>query len=157
MASMQRSGDRYTWVINSICKALLTSWACDLTPEDTAFVNGDDSAVDRPCTVKQLPHSEWVLKASNGPVGEFSGFLLGGEQPYYSPKGLQYRVDILESRDPSARDKWLAYMDLLTHSDPHSSISVDIASRAMPHLPPDLFRQKLPLPMHAQFFPDRRF
>jgi hypothetical protein len=144
MATMQNSGDRYTWCLNSIRRAIVTSLVCQLTPADTAAINGDDAAVDRQLTPLPFPDSPWEFKNHNGLYGEFSGFELGGPEPTYSARGLFYRALILESRDPSAQDKWTNYLDLLQWAPRDSPEALSVVQMAKKYLRPDLLLKFLP-------------
>lgn len=148
MATMQNSGDRYTWILNSIRRAVVTSIVCDLTAEDTAAINGDDAAIDRFASAKPFPDSPWLFKDENAQRVEFSGFTLGGTTPLYSAHGLWYRTCILMSRDPSAQEKWESYLNLLSYADLDSPYAATIARHAQTHMNPDKFWQHLPKPLH---------
>lgn len=156
MATMQNSGDRFTWPLNSVRRAVVTSIVCQVTPEDHVAINGDDAAIDRCLVALDFPDSPWVFKNQNGLTGEFSGFELGGELPMYSDVGINYRALILQSRDPSAQDKWVNYFDLLRFCDMDSAWSIDTARLGHAHMQPDLFREYLPAPLR-QHFPDVDF
>jgi hypothetical protein len=151
MGTMQNSGDRYTWTLNTIRRAIVTSIVCEIRPEDTLTVNGDDAALDRFCFAKPFPDSPWFFKDENGQTGEFSGFTLGGPTPLYSASGLLYRTFILESRDPSAQDKWMNYLGLLAATDLSDPSAVEVAISAHRHMKPELFAQYLPTPLRASF------
>lgn len=152
MATMQNSGDRFTWVINCVIRAPVTSLTCSMVEEDTAVINGDDGGVDRECDIVPIPDSPWEFKNVNGKEVEFSGFMLGGPEPYYSSEGLHYRTMILISRDPSAQDKWINYLDLLSNAPPDDPLSLDVARSAHQHMKPHLFSQYLP-PAYRPHFP----
>jgi hypothetical protein len=123
-----------------------------IRPEDTVYVNGDDAAVDRECECLPFPNSPWEFKSINGPRVEFSGFEVGGPEPEYSAKGIQYRAWILESRDPSAQDKWVNYLDLLQYSDPEAPEAIEVARKASYYLPRSKFVEFLP-PRFRSYFP----
>jgi len=151
MATMQNSGDRYTWPLNTVRRAVVTSIVCEVKEEDTVAVNGDDAAIDRYCHAKDFPDSPWEFKNVNGPTVEFSGFELGTENPTYSAQGLHYRTLILTSRDPSAQDKWVNYMDLLQFCPPDHPMSLDVARCAHQHMKEDLFTRYLPSTYQTHF------
>jgi hypothetical protein len=151
MKTMQNSGDRYTWILNSIRRAVVTSIVCELTPDDTAAINGDDAAVDRYCYAKAFPNSPWAFKDENARRIEFSGFLLGGTTPTYSAHGLWYRTAILKSRDPSAQEKWESYLGLLKYTNLDSPYAMSVARDAKHHMPEDSFWHFLPQPLHSYF------
>jgi len=150
MATMQPSGDRFTWPVNCIRRAVVTSIVCQLTDEDNAFINGDDAAVDRNCNALTFPDSPWEFKDINGDVVDFSGFSVGGDKPEYSAAGILYRTQILVSRDPSAADKWANYMDLLQWCDMDAPETIAVANMFQTyalqyaHMGPDYFREYLP-------------
>jgi hypothetical protein len=156
MATMQNSGDRYTWSLNTVRRAVVTSLVCEITYRDTVAVNGDDAAVDRECHAKPFPDSPWEFKNDNGRRVEFSGFELGGPRPTYSASGLLYRTMILMNRDPSAQDKWVNYLDLLQHAPADADESVYVARCAQQHMQPDLFIRYLP-PAFRSLFPTLQF
>jgi hypothetical protein len=151
MATMQNSGDRYTWPLNTVRRAVVTSLVCQVEPSDTVTINGDDAAIDRFCTALPFPDSPWEFKDSNGMVVEFSGFDLGGPKPTYSASGIHYRSLILQSRDPSAQDKWENYLDLLQHADLDTPEASDVARMAHIYLKPDRFAKALPTPLRSLF------
>nr|QXN75447.1 MAG: RNA-dependent RNA polymerase [Grapevine-associated tymo-like virus 1] len=151
MATMQNSGDRFTWPINTARRAIVTEYVCDLTDDDVAAVNGDDISVDRFCTAKQLPNSPWIFKDVNAQTVEFSGYELGGPEPHYSSDGLWYRTLILMSRNPTAQDKWVNYMTLLADCDLQHPSTLLVADAARQHMSPELFRQYLPAPLHNHY------
>jgi hypothetical protein len=152
MATMQNSGDRYTWPLNTVRRAVVTSIVCDVKPEDTVAVNGDDAAIDRNCSATQFPDSPWVFKDCNGYRVEFSGFELGGPEPTYSASGIWYRTAILMSRDPSAQDKWVNYLDLLQYTDLNDPHAIDVARAAHQHMKPvSRFAECLPEPLRPHF------
>jgi len=144
MATMQNSGDRYTWVLNSIRRAVVTSIVCQVQQSDTVAINGDDAAIDRVCDALPFPDSPWEFKDQNGLTGEFSGFTLGLKEPVYDAAGIQYRTDILVSRDPSALDKWVNYLDLLSQADPSTPEAINVAYQAKQYMPPALFEEFVP-------------
>jgi len=151
MKTMQNSGDRYTWPINTVRRAVVTDIVLELRDDDTCAVNGDDAAVDRVCEAKHFPDSPWVFKNDNGMRVEFSGFELGGPTPYYSAEGIHYRHLILLSRDPSAQDKWYNYLDLLRHADLDTPEALAVARAACQHMHPHLFIEALPAPLRVHF------
>jgi len=151
MATMQNSGDRYTWALNSLRRATLASLVCQVTPADTVAINGDDEAIDRMVDALPFKDSPWEFKDQNGMTGEFSGFELGGPTPLYSARGIAYRTLILMSRDPSAQDKWVNYLDLLSHCDLDSPEAVDVANSARQHMHLELFQEYLPSPLRPLF------
>lgn len=156
MATMQNSGDRYTWTLNSIRRAILASYVLGVRPDDTLAINGDDEAMDRCAEARPFPDSPWEFKDQNGATGEFSGFELGGPKPVYSASGIHYRAMILESRDPSAQDKWYNYLDLLRHADPDTPEAATTARMAREHMRPELFVEALPVafrPLFPEVFP----
>jgi hypothetical protein len=152
MATMQNSGDRYTWPLNSARRAVVASWVLQIQPEDTCAINGDDEATDRLCESRTLTDTPWVFKDENGWRGEFSGFELGGPEPTYSAAGIHWRAQILESRDPSAQDKWVNYLDLLGHAETDHPLSVATAHMAHTYMKPELFHAFLP-PKYRTLFP----
>jgi len=151
MRTMQNSGDRYTWILNSIRRAVVTSLVCSIQPEDTTAINGDDAAVDRYCTALPLLRSPWAFKDENARRVEFSGFLLGGTTPTYSAHGLWYRTAILKSRDPSAQEKWESYLGLLRHANLDSPYALAVARDAQRFMSYDSFWHHLPKPLHSYF------
>lgn len=151
MATMQNSGDRFTWPINSVRRAVVASYVLQLQPEDTCAINGDDEATDRCIEAIPLLDTPWVFKDQNGDTGEFSGFTLGGPEPEYSAEGVYYRSLILEDRDPSAQDKWTNYLDLINMADRNSTEAVLVAHSAHRHMKPELFKQFLPPQFHSLF------
>jgi len=151
MGTMQNSGDRYTWSLNSIRRAVVTSLINSVTAEDTVAINGDDSAIDRFALSAVFPDSPWEFKDQNGMRGEFSGFELGGEVPEYSAGGILYRTMILESRDPSAMDKWVNYLGLLEFANPDTPEAAAVAMSAEQHMRPELFARYLPVALRSLF------
>jgi len=151
MGTMQNSGDRYTWSLNSIRRAVVTSLINHVTCEDTVAINGDDSAIDRFASSDVFPDSPWVFKDQNGMRGEFSGFELGGSVPEYSAGGILYRTMILESRDPSAADKWVNYLGLLEFANHDTPEAAAVAFSAERHLSPELFGRYLPKSLRSLF------
>lgn len=151
MATMQNSGDRYTWPLNSIRRAVVASLVCHVTSDDTVAINGDDEAIDRCLDAETFPNSPWEFKDQNGYRGEFSGFELGGETPVYSARGIHYRCMILVSRDPSAQDKWVNYLDLLQHCNLDEPEAIDVARAAHAYMHPELFAVALPPPLQPLF------
>jgi hypothetical protein len=151
MATMQNSGDRYTWPLNTVRRAVVTSIVCQVQPEDTCAVNGDDAAIDRCLTALPFPDSPWEFKDQNGYRGEFSGFELGGDEPTYSAEGLFYRSAILVSRDPSAQDKWVNYLDLLKFAGRDEPQAAWVAATAQRYMKPELFAQFLPIQFQPLF------
>jgi len=151
MATMQNSGDRYTWPLNSVRRAVVASLINHVTPADTVAINGDDEAIDRYCDSDYFPDSPWEFKNLNGPRGEFSGFELGGAIPEYSARGIHYRTMILESRDPSAQNKWLNYLGLLQHAKHDTPEAMDVARSASVHMAPELFKTSLPVALRGMF------
>lgn len=151
MRTMQNSGDRYTWILNSVRRAVVTSIVCQIKPEDTVAINGDDAAVDRHCHALPFPNSPWLFKDENASRVEFSGFLLGGTTPTYSAHGLWYRTAILKSRDPSAQEKWESYLGLLSYADLDSPYAMSVARDAKQYMSFDSFWHHLPKPLHSYF------
>jgi len=156
LQTAQPSGDRFTWTLNSMRRAVVASIVLKVKPEDTVAINGDDEALDRCADALPFPDTVWEFKDQNGPTGEFSGFELGGPEPVYSARGIHYRTMVLMSRDPSAVEKWVNYLGLLEHVDCHAWEALDVARAARDHMPEHLFRAALPAAFRPHF-PDVRF
>jgi len=151
LQTAQPSGDRFTWTLNSMRRAVVASLVLGVKPEDTVAINGDDEALDRCAETKPFPDTVWEFKDQNGPTGEFSGFELGGPTPVYSARGIHYRMMVLISRDPSAVEKWTNYLGLLEHVDCHAWEALDVARAAAEHMPEDLFKAALPAAFRPHF------
>jgi hypothetical protein len=147
----QPSGDRYTWTLNSIRRAVVAAMLLNVQPEDTVAINGDDEAMDRCSDSLPMADTPWEFKNLNGPTGEFSGFELGGPNPEYSARGIWYRTVILTSRDPSAQEKWVNYLELLRHVNPDAWECLDVARLAHTHMKADLFAACLPPALRVHF------
>jgi hypothetical protein len=151
LQTAQPSGDRYTWTMNTIRRAVVSSIVLQVQPEDTLAVNGDDAAMDRMADALPFPDSPWIFKNLNGMRGGFSGYELGGPRPTYSARELWYRTAILLTRDPTAQEKWVNYLSLLERSDPEEWEALNVAQMAHKHMKPDLFAAALPEQFHIHF------
>nr|QDH87741.1 MAG: hypothetical protein H3Bulk4115426_000002 [Riboviria sp.] len=58
---------------------------------------------------------------------------------------------ILESRDPSAQNKWLNYLGLLQHAKHDTPEAMDVARSASVHMAPELFKTSLPVALRGMF------
>jgi len=145
MKTMQNSGDRGTWPMNTVRRAVVSSLILHVTSDDTLVVNGDDAWLDRYATADFFPDSPWFFKDENAPTTEFSGLMLSQTgKVSYSPTGLQYRCWLLEERGVVDPNRWMGYADLLSLIDTESPAVTDIIDILSRHISPAQLLPRIP-------------
>jgi hypothetical protein len=152
MATMQNSGDRGTWPMNTLRRAVVSTLVLHITPDDTLVVNGDDAWVDRTASADPFPDSPWVFKDLNAPTTEFSGFDLSENgTATYSPVGLLYRCWVQEQFGVTDPNRWIGYADLLSLVTSDQPEVLEIARILSRYLPSHILTNRLPPHIVSQY------
>lgn len=117
---MQPSGNRYTWILNTVRNAALTGASLTVPPGTPAAFSGDDSGLQGDYKKAQgfIPH-QWkmVPKRIVSDSTEFCGFTLGAQSLHVSSDSLAYRARIAIQRGDFRPDVWRSYLDLAGEAD----------------------------------------
>jgi hypothetical protein len=109
MSAMQASGDRYTWLCNTIGNMGVTGVQFPDYKNEAACFSGDDMLINATLRFKffRIPFN-FIPKVVYGAVNEFCGFLYGRQRLVVSSEALLHRCHIaLENGEVSA-DYWLS-------------------------------------------------
>jgi hypothetical protein len=153
IATIQNSGDRFTWVLNTLRRAVVTFYVTSPDGDTHFFFNGDDATADKPLMSRQLENSPWLFKDETGSIVEFSGYEMGHDDPRYSGLGLYYRCAILRSRNTTQADRWEAYLVLSELVSVDDEYLMPILTMCADHLSTSRFSQLLSA-NHTHLFSD---
>jgi hypothetical protein len=164
MATMQNSGDRGTWDMNSLRRAVVSCIVMRVEPifhqfsqtsvgreyvrkhvpgyappapgyVENLIINGDDALLDVAKTTSEFPDSNWVFKDLVGESMEFSGMDFRPDgRVTFSPFGLYYRCLIKVESNTSDPIQWDAYATLYSLVDSESPYALEIARLLARHL-----------------------
>jgi len=143
---MQHSGDRWTWLLNTVGNMALTGHSFSrITPEDGVCFSGDDMIVSGKPKYDLPNPGSWGFqpKLSTSAVGDFCGFQYGGDHLYISPSELAHRGIMSLEDGVNQENYWQSYAHSLRFAVPDStqtpaySRAVDVlrlAHSLYPHL-----------------------
>jgi hypothetical protein len=135
MAIMQNSGDRFTWPLNSLRNAVVTTCNFGFRPDVCYWFNGDDFICDdvvSPTGMLVTP-LRFVGKFGSGPIGIFSGWRFAGPVCTTDSASLLYRCDIASARGRSDIEYWQSAADLAQFCCPDDVEYPHIVSRLAEH------------------------
>jgi hypothetical protein len=107
----QESGDRWTWILNTLRNAALTGASLDCPVGTPICVSGDDSvtlgAWRRPSNFNP---SSWLMvpKREEGSTMEFCGLIFGGSDVSFDPSVIHWRSRFGLQQGRSDPDYWLS-------------------------------------------------
>lgn len=107
----QESGDRWTWILNTLRNAALTGASLDCPPHTPLCVSGDDSV-----TLGAWRKSdgffpgEWLMvpKREEGTTMEFCGLIFGGTDVSFDPSVIHWRARFGLQQGRADPDYWLS-------------------------------------------------
>jgi hypothetical protein len=115
----QESGDRWTWLLNSLRNAALTGAALDCPVSTPATFSGDDGNVlgDWRTTTGFSPH-DWLMKpkVERGTKLEFCGLVFGGPDISYDDAVVHWRSRFGLQQGRNDVDYWRSIRDAIRES-----------------------------------------
>nr|WAK79901.1 MAG: polyprotein [Deltaflexiviridae sp.] len=122
LPAMQRSGDPYTWLANTLVNIMYTPKAFSIPRGTPVGFSGDDFIANGVFTVKDLPGFTFVNKPLNGQLLEFCGYMYGGPTLHISPRVILHRG--LLALEDGRRDQafWDSYQDSIFEAQPQDGI-----------------------------------
>jgi len=151
----QESGDRWTWLINSLVNAAVTGAAIDCPPRTPATFSGDDGNVlGRWFTTVGFKVSDWLMKpkVDRGTRLEFCGLIFGGPDISYDDAVVHWRARFGLQQGRNDIDYWRSIRDAIRESASKLGTSTTALSNArlQLHRAVDWFSlpQSLKLPDH---------
>jgi len=120
---MQASGDRYTWVLNTLRNVALMSWLFEIPTGTPMAFSGDDSLICGHFPITKHYHpSEWRMsfKPFWGRTGPFCGWTFGGTDLYIHGAALLHRARIFLQRGIASADSWRSIRDAVNFLNPDS-------------------------------------
>jgi hypothetical protein len=145
LPAMQASGDRNTWLCNTLGNMMLTSLSFNFPTGTPACFSGDDMILNGDFTFSDPHISTFKPKLERGDRLEFCGFTYGGQQLYLAPTVLLHRLTMaLEDgrRDLAFWDSALLAIRQAQTGDPEpdpvlgSCLALSMAARRAFNLPP---------------------
>jgi hypothetical protein len=135
MAIMQNSGDRFTWPLNSLRNAVVTTCNFGFRLDVCYWFNGDDFICDNVVTPTGLLTTplRFVGKFGSGPIGIFSGWRFSGSDCFTDSASLLYRCDIASARGRSDIEYWQSAADLAQFCCPDDVEYPHIVARLAQH------------------------
>jgi hypothetical protein len=109
MPAMQASGDRYTWLCNTIGNMALTALVFNPDPNAPACFSGDDMVLRGSYHGSIPPRFKFIPKTLHGDELEFCGFMYGGPSLHISPAVLVHRGMQALGDGRLDRDYWDSY------------------------------------------------
>jgi hypothetical protein len=111
MPAMQFSGDRYTWLLNTVGNMALTGLLFDIKANQVAAFSGDDSilAGDPSFTEPEDLRFGFQPKVTRGFTGEFCGFMFGHDVLHVSPSVLLHRGTMALEDGRRDEDYWRSF------------------------------------------------
>jgi hypothetical protein len=118
MPAMQASGDRYTWLNNTIGNMALTGISFDIDSSTVAAFSGDDMILcGEPHYSNPGRSFHFLPKLTVSNQGEFCGYMFGGGQLYVSPNVLLHRYTIALEDGRKDYDFWESANYALHYAD----------------------------------------
>lgn len=130
MRTMQNSGDRMTWPLNTLRNLVVTLLNLGYRSDFSYWFNGDDFICDGPTrpTGNLRTQLSFVGKPLSGPLGVFSGWLFGLSSLQVDAEAILYRCTIALSRNRLDEDYWRSVADQLSFLDPENRLYPEIAN-----------------------------
>jgi len=118
MPAMQASGDRYTWLNNTIGNMALTGISFDIDSSTVAAFSGDDMILcGEPHYSNPGRSFHFLPKLTVSNQGEFCGYMFGGTQLYVSPNVLLHRYTMALEDGRKDYDFWESANYALHYAD----------------------------------------
>lgn len=116
--AMQASGDRYTWLNNTIGNMAITGASFTLKGDETAAFSGDDMILCGSAAFNYLPvNRNFVPKVVVANTGEFCGLVFGTSVLHVDPKTLLHRATIAAEDNRRDYDFWESVSYTLRFAD----------------------------------------
>nr|QKN22695.1 RNA-dependent RNA polymerase [Erysiphe necator associated deltaflexivirus 4] len=107
----QESGDRWTWILNTLRNAALTGASLDCPKQTPVCVSGDDSVtLGAWRKTSGFNPNEWLMvpKREEGNSMEFCGLIFGGTDVSFDPAVVHWRSRFGLQQGRSDADYWLS-------------------------------------------------
>ncbi|QKN22684.1 RNA-dependent RNA polymerase [Erysiphe necator associated deltaflexivirus 3] len=107
----QESGDRWTWILNTLRNAALTGASLDCPRRTPVCISGDDSVtLGSWRKTTGFNPSEWLMvpKREEGVVMEFCGLIFGGPDVSFDPAVVHWRSRFGLQQGRADADYWLS-------------------------------------------------
>lgn len=107
----QESGDRWTWILNTLRNAALTGASLDCPKRTPLCVSGDDSVtLGAWRKTTGFEPSEWLMvpKREEGSTMEFCGLIFGGVDVSFDPAVVHWRSRFGLQQGRSDKDYWMS-------------------------------------------------
>jgi hypothetical protein len=88
---MQASGDRYTWLLNTVGNMALTGLSFNTPPKTPACFSGDDMILCGDFSYIPQPQFTFIDKVIHERGSEFCGYMYGAPKLHVSPRVLVHR------------------------------------------------------------------
>lgn len=150
--AMQASGDRFTWLHNTLGNMALTGHSFDLPSDVPAGFSGDDMILAGEYHRHDDVFRQFLPKVHSDARGEFCGYMFGGPTLYVAPNVLLHRVQMGIEGGRSDRDFWDSVDLTLRYSDDGSFYEsqeyaavaeISVAARRLFNLPTSRFPVQL--------------
>jgi hypothetical protein len=123
MPAMQASGDRYTWLMNTIGNMGLTGISFDAVDSACAF-SGDDMIICGSPTFSPPDGYAFQPKLTVAPTGEFCGHMFGSHSLHESSRYILHRATLAMEDGRNDQGFWDS-IDLSLRHAPNSAFFVD--------------------------------
>jgi hypothetical protein len=162
----QESGDRYTWILNTLRNAALTGASLDCPKRTPLAVSGDDSVtLGAWRRSSHFSPSDWIMqpKREEADFTEFCGMRFGGPDVTFDPTVLRWRAAFGLQLGRSDQDYWRSISDAiretaskLSRPTPMLSNAATLLNRAVYFFDLDPALMMPSFPTHAPDRPIRR-
>lgn len=112
----QESGDRFTWILNSLRNSALTGASLDCPKRTPLAVSGDDSVtLGAWRRSSNFSPSDWIMqpKREEADYTEFCGMKFGGSDVTFDPTVLRWRAAFGLQLGRSDQDYWRSISDAI--------------------------------------------
>nr|QYF50206.1 MAG: polyprotein [Sichuan deltaflexi-like virus 2] len=112
----QESGDRWTWILNSLRNAALTGASLDFPPRTPTCISGDDSVtLGAWRRTTGFNPDDWLMKPKReeGTTMEFCGLIFGGPDVSFDPSVVHWRSRFGLQQGRSDVDYWRSIRDAI--------------------------------------------
>jgi hypothetical protein len=133
----QESGDRWTWLFNSLLNAALTGAALDCPPRTPATFSGDDGNVlGQWFTTSGFRTSDWLMKpkVERGTKLEFCGLVFGGPDISYDSAVVHWRARFGLQQGRNDEEYWRSIRDSIRECAHRLGTSTPALSNAKQNL-----------------------
>nr|WNM95040.1 MAG: replication-associated protein [Diaporthe gulyae deltaflexivirus 1] len=129
----QESGDRYTWILNTLRNAALTGASLDCPARTPLAVSGDDSVtLGAWRKTTGFRASDWIMqpKREESNFTEFCGMRFGGPDVTFDPTVLRWRAAFGLQLGRSDQDYWRSISDAIRETASRLSRPTPMISNA---------------------------